>query len=181
MVGPNGVALNVLARKRYVVNPEVIVFDLTIAGEDVTLNGYCKGPGCPVPIQIGVLEAWATWEEDRPTREETGYVDDDGKRVPGTLSPHRWVAKRNASEMGLRRDLLRESVPGLTVEQANLLASEGGPADDMLRDMRYFDAEPEAPTEESEQGEAVGEAAPSTGQADSPDSALPTRARTRSR
>ncbi len=171
-ISPNGTGLSVLARKRYVVTPEVVVFDLTIGEEQVTLNGYAKGPGCPVPILIGVAGAWATWEEDRPTREETGYHDAAGAMVPGLLSPFRWNAKNDKAEMGLRRDLLRETVPGLTLDQANILASDGGPAVDMLQVMRWMDSEPQQASDddddEADTGEAVGEAGSMTGPAVSP-------------
>lgn len=181
MVSPNGIGVAVAARKRYVVTPEVIVFNLEIAGEQVTLNGYVNGPGCPLPILLGVRDAWATHEEETPTLEETGTVvegvDADGKptrtAVPGTLSPHRWVAKRDRARMGLHRDILRETIPGLTLEQANILASEGGPVAEMLADMRWI-GDSRAADGDGPEGEVTAGSDTSTGPAESPDSSTAT-------
>lgn len=181
MPSRNGVSMLPSAHRRLSLRSETLTYELEGEdGEVVALKGYQKGPGCPLTVLIEVDEALATLAENEPTDDERPTFHDDGSVTAGALSLRRYTAKAQYAERTLRRMMLQAVVPGLTVEQANVLGSDDGPWRDMLVELgwRRPDDEPaEQPAEDDSGPEAAGPAA-STGRPDSPASASPIPAET---
>jgi hypothetical protein len=98
------------------------------------------------------------------------------------LSPRRYLANLMYAERVLRREMLQAVIPGLAIEDANLLCADGGPWQAILVELGW--RRPDAETIDAEDGtDDAGEApaGATTGPADSPASSPRTRARTRSR
>lgn len=190
MAGKNGVMSIVGGRKPIVLKSETITYTIEHEdGETVALAGYRKGPGCPLPILIEVDEALATVEENEPTAEEAGTprIDNGPGRdptpaIPGTLSPRRYLSKLMFAERTLRRMMLQAVIPGLTVEDANVMASDEGPWKDILIELgwRQPDDVIEAAAEDDADPEVPSQSDTPTGDSDLPVSPAPTRAKTRS-
>lgn len=184
---PNGVATLPSAHRKIVLKADTITYTFERPdGETVSLAGYKKGPGCPIPILIAVDEAIASMRENEPTDEETGTAGDPFASppippTPGTLSPRRYLAKLNYAERTGRREMLQAVIPGLGVEDANLLGADGGPWKEILIELGWRETDEAMAArilEADADPEALGEASPSTGPTASPDSASATRATT---
>lgn len=178
MAGRNGLAALGVPRPVIKLRSDTITYTLEDEdGETVTLKGYKKGPGCPLPVLLDVDEALCVLDENEPTADERPTFPDDGPPVSGSIPIRRYVAKAEAAERTLRRMMLEAVIPGLTLEQANVLASDDGPWKDMLIELGWRQSD-DAPVEtDDDAGEAAGPAA-STGRPDSPASVPPTPATT---
>ena len=113
--------------------------------------GYVKGPGTPVPVEIGVNRIHSEYDENRPSPEEAA-----------TMSTNEAYYRFKRANDILRRDWLCEVVRGLEVEAADSLVTDGT-SDTILRALGWMDAvsniEP-TPTEnkeESSEAEKEGE------------------------
>jgi hypothetical protein len=181
MAGNNGILLMPGATRRLSLRSETIAYELDINGVAVPLEVYCKGAGCPITALIAVDEALAALDENEPTENERPTFNDDGTTTPGTISIRRCLAKAQAAERTLRREMLQAvSVRPLAVDHANIIASDDGPWKDILvkAGWRTPDDVPAEPTDgDAGEGEAAGPAA-STGRPDSPASASLTPAET---
>lgn len=184
MSGKNGVTALPSARKPLVLRSETLTYTIERDdGETVALAGYKKGPGCPLPILIEVDEALATVSENEPTAEEAGSAGDPTADppippTPGTISPQRYYARLMYAERTLRRMMLQAVIPGLTIEDANVLASDEGPWKEILIELGWRQPdEVLAAQEEAPDPEAPGLVV-STGQPESPASVLLTPATT---
>lgn len=169
MAGRNGAGAYASPRVPIKLAPETITYTFERPdGELVSLAGYKKGPGCPVSVAIEVDEALATVEENEPNAEDEQ-----------ALAPRRYLARLLYAERTLRREMLQAVIPGLTSEDANLLASDGGPWQDILVELgwRQPNAESIAADGDDDAGEAGAGA--SIGPDGSPASASPTPAETR--
>lgn len=162
MASPNGVTA--LGARRLRVTYDTITYTVeTPDGETVTLAGYTRGSGCPISVEIDVEGAWAEWSED------TASEDDRA-----TLTSHRYLAKTMRAERMLRRNLLCAVVPGLAQAAADVLSNDGGPWEDVLTELGWWQKTEPAPA-----GEAVaGDSTPPTGEPDSPASSPVIPART---
>lgn len=158
MPGPNGSQSRVLR-----ISSETISYPVEAAdGETTMLNGYVKGAGCPISVEIEVENAWAEWSEDSPS--------DDAR---ATMTPQRYLAAAMRAERLIRRNLLCAVIPGLDRASADVLASDGGPWEQLLVELGWWTARAEAPPE----GEAgAGDPIPSTGSPASPGSSERTTA-----
>lgn len=180
MAGRNGVAALPRARAPIVLRHETINVPIEREdGETVVFAFYVKGPGCPITALIAVDEALASLEENEPTEEEAGQPARGGKpAIRGTLSPRRYLAKLNHAERTLRREMLQAtSKEPLSLEDANLLATDGGPWKDILVDAGWRQSDEaldQADVEADDDPEAL--AGQSTGRTDSPASASPIQA-----
>lgn len=176
MPSRNGVSMLPTAHRRLSLRSETLTYELEDEdGKVVALKGYQKGPGCPLTVLIEVDEALATLAENEPTDDERPTFHDDGSVTAGALSLRRYTAKAQYAERTLRRMMLQAVIPGLTVEQANVLGSDDGPWRDMLVELgwRRPDDEPQG---DDDAGEAAPRSAPSTGAPGSPASASPSPA-----
>lgn len=137
MAGRNGLAAVPALREPLRVVPitETVTID-TGDGDLLHLAAYPKGAGCPISVLIDVEEAHAEWNETIP--------GDDERTA---MKPRRYIARLNRAELILRRDILCAVIPGLTPEQAGVLATEGGPWRDVLVSLGWWDA-PDAPDAE---------------------------------
>lgn len=161
MPGRNGLAA-LSARRAIKLVAETITYTLEAAdGETVALAGYKKGPSCPVPILIGVDEALATLSENEPEADERER-----------LTSSRYLARLNYAERTLRREMLQAVIPGLSTEDANILAGDGGPWKEMLVELGWRHPD-EAELEADDDPEAPAGA--STGPLDSPASSPATQ------
>lgn len=168
MPSRNGVSMLPSAHRRLSLRSETLTYELEDEdGEVVALKGYQKGPGCPLTVLIEVDEALATLAENEPTDDERPTFHDDGSVTAGALSLRRYTAKAQYAERTLRRMMLQAVVPGLTVEQANVLGSDDGPWRDMLVELGWRRPDDE-PREDDDAGEAAPRSAPSTGAPGSP-------------
>lgn len=120
------------------------------------LVGYVRGPGCPVPIMIETEQAWAIWEEGRPSEAELRDA---------SLSK---MAEVVAAERVLRRELLCAVLPGLEPDEANYLCNDDGPWREILSELGWWSSPTEA---DDDTGEAKREESQSTGELSSPSSA----------
>lgn len=175
MAGPNGTALLGAGRLLRVKYDTLTYTVETPDGETVALNGYKRGAGCPVEIEIEFDAAWAEWSESIPTDDERA-----------AFTSRRYMSKMMAAERNLRRNLLEAVIPGLTREAAAVLAGDDGPWQDILVELGWWERmEPQAQEDGDVEGEAVaGDPSLSTGSPASPDSSPPTtasRSRTASR
>jgi len=158
MSGRNGLAVVPGAHRILRVVPKTTTYTVETAdGETVALAGYHKGPTCPVPVAIEVEAAWASWEAARPTADDLA-----------SMKPHAYLAAVNVAERLLRRDLLTAVIPGLEMDQANVLAADGGAWEATLGELGWWDvvadedADPEAtaPAEIAPTGAASSPAQP---------------------
>lgn len=183
-VSPNGVGTRVpTARRSLVLRSETVTYTLTRPdGEKIELTGYKKGPGTPLPVLIDVDEALATCEENEPTSEERGSAGDPTTNpptppTPGTLSNRRYLAKLRFAERTLRRMMLQAVLydkdgNSISLDDANILASDDGLWKDILVELawRQSDAELEQMMREpADEGEVEAGPDGSTGPAESPD------------
>lgn len=153
--------------------PDTIPYTFERAdGSTLSLDGYKKGPACPLTVAIEVDEALAAVDENEPTDEDRA-----------ALSPRRYLAKLMYAERVLRREMLQAVIPGLATEDANLLAADGGPWQDILIELGWRRPDAEATPTDADEDDDAGEApaGAETGPDASPASSPPTRARTRAR
>lgn len=182
MAGRNGIAMLPGARRTIVLRSETISYDLVLDGEPILLEVYCKGPGVPLPVLIDMDDALATLDENEPTEDERPTFAAGAPPVPGIISIRRYLAKAQYAERTLRREMLQAvSKTPLSVDHANVLASDDGPWKDILIETgwRTPDADTEATDEDDAEGEAVAQSSGPTGDSDSPASAPASPAETR--
>lgn len=137
--------------------PESRTLTIDTGEETLELAAYPKGPACPITVLIAEQEAYAEWNDATPTDEERAH-----------LTPRRYAARVMRAEYQWRRDLLMAVVPGLSEEQAGVLASDDGPWRDILVELGWLEALPAA--EDDADPEAQGGADTSAGPTASPDS-----------
>lgn len=96
-----------------------LVEDYKLPTKRVSYIGYVKGPGCPVPVEIGVARVHAEYNEEFPTEEDAASM---------TSSRRYYSYKR--SNINLLRDWLMEVVRKLPQEVADsLLYDDNGASD----------------------------------------------------
>ena len=154
-MGADPVAEVEVGRRKLVLASRYILYELeTEDGEKATLKGYCDGPGLPVPVAIALDEAWADWEDARKP-----YVEAIEAKA---LTDSRALATSNRIERIFRRDMLQAAIPGLSEDMANILASDNGGWNEMLREMGHWKTAPETdgappdPEVASEEAEPTG-------------------------
>lgn len=182
-------AISAPTRQRVRAVPDTMLIPLTLPNRqhkkefdletiDVDMVFYTRDGAPPLTVLMAIEDAWAEYDEDRPTEEETGKLGDPTTNPPtprtrGTLSARRWVAKQNRADHLLRQRLLvAASDDKLILEDAGVIVSRGE-AEGILGDLGWWATEStDAKAEDS--GETTGEGSALTGDAASPDSVQPT-------
>lgn len=90
--------------------------------------GYVKGPGTPVPVEIGVNRIHSEYEQNYPSPDEQAVMNTNEV----------YYRLKRANDI-LRRDWLCEVVRGLEVEVADSLVIDGT-SDRILRALSWMDA-----------------------------------------
>lgn len=159
--GTSGVRALPVERELLRVTPDTITYPIERDdGETVALKGYRRGPGCPISVAIEIEEAWADWEDERPTEDDRT-----------TLRAHRYLARLNRAERLLRRGLLQAAIPGLEDTDANILAADDGQWQAILVELGWWQAMPADDGAEADDGpESGAEASVPTGEPASADS-----------
>lgn len=123
----------------------------SIEGRSIALDGWVKGPGCPASV-----------------------VAEYGRKRRSLIDALNRGADPDAAYAEFMTDALRVIFPGLTYEDADLLAGEASRADSILVHYRW--REPDAKQSDDADPEAPGEDGSQTTRPSSPISVLPTEA-----
>jgi hypothetical protein len=160
MAERNGTALAFGQRRRLRVVPETHEYEVERGDEVTVLTGYVAGDRCPVPVSIEVQAAVDAYNA-----------------IITAIDPQKpdLTAYRRA-QLTQRRDILLAVLRGLTHEEADVMAADGGDWQDILVELGWWNAPAAEDAEEDADDPEAEEARASTTDASSPASASTTPA-----
>lgn len=154
MAGSNGTMAGGVLRLPDL-SPERMSIVVQRDGEEVTLAGYVRGKRCPIPVTIQQEAAFQQFQE---------------ARQESNLTPADFMG----AYLLYARDSLKAVIPGLTDDEANIIAGDEELRQEILVNLKWWVKT--AVVDDPEAGAVATETvSPSTTATSSPDSASPTQ------